>query len=176
MKRLLKKIKVILLIAAVVGLAVFLYRPVSVLTFHIAEPKFLCPLHTNETKIRNDAYGDGEFGAKRSGGRLHLGIDLQAPVGTPVKAAKSGQAFAKKNRGMGKYVVIGHPDGTKSIYGHLFKMFVTNGQRVRRGDIIGEVGKTGNARNPSMLPHLHFEIWIDEEPVDPLAGYMEFAK
>lgn len=172
-----KRFKAVALIIGAAALVIFLYKPVAVLIFHIREPKFLCPITYDETmRLRSDGYGEGSFGAKRNHGRLHLGIDLQAPVGTPVKAAKSGRAFAKKNAGMGKYVVIEHIDGSKSIYGHLSKMFVMNGQPVTRGDIIGEVGKTGNAWNPCMLPHLHFEIRIGEDPVDPLAGYMQLGK
>lgn len=168
-----RRVKIILIAVFFISLAVFLAKPVSVLVFHIMEPKFLCPIdYKEEVKIRSDGYGEGLFGAKRNGGRIHLGIDLQAPVGSSVRAAKSGRAAAKKNAGMGKYIVINHIDGSKTIYGHLSKTFVSNGEKVRMGDIIGEVGKTGNAWNPCMLPHLHFEIRIDDEPVDPLAGYM----
>lgn len=170
-----KRLKIIALIVVISLTALFLYKPAAVLIFHINEPKFICPIdYDDEMKLRNDGYGDGAFGSKRNNGRLHLGIDLQAPVGTPVRAAKSGRAFAKKNGGMGKYVVIQHIDGTKTTYGHLSKMFVVNNEPVKRGDIIGEVGKTGNAWNPTMLPHLHFELRIGEDPVDPLSGYMQF--
>ncbi len=170
-----KRIKRIILVVAVISLAVFLYKPVSILIFHIREPKFLCPIDSNGgIKIRSDGYGEGEFGAKRRGGRLHLGIDIQAKVGAPVKAAKSGRAYiGRKGIGMGRHIIIHHPDDTKTIYGHLSKIFVTNGEKVRRGDTIGEVGKTGNAWRRAILPHLHFEIRIDDEPVDPFAGYME---
>jgi murein DD-endopeptidase MepM/ murein hydrolase activator NlpD len=172
-----KRVKAIALVLGIAALTAVLYKPVVILAFHIKEPKFLCPIaYYDEVKLRSDGYGEGMFGAKRSGGRLHLGIDLQAPVGTPVRAAKSGRAFASKNAGMGKYVVIKHIDGSKTIYGHLSKMFVVNSEPVRRGDIIGEVGKTGNAWNPCMLPHVHFEIKIGEDPVDPLAGYMQLGK
>jgi murein DD-endopeptidase MepM/ murein hydrolase activator NlpD len=170
----LKRIKAIALILSAAALAAVLYNPAAVLIFRIKEPKFICPIeYNNELRLRKDGYGDGAFGSKRNNGRLHLGIDLQAPVGTPVKAAKSGKAFAKKNNGMGKYVVIQHIDGTKTRYGHLSKTFVVSGEPVKRGDIIGEVGKTGNAWNPTMLPHLHFEIRIGDDPVDPLSGYMQ---
>lgn len=169
-----KRIKKIILFVLIIFLVIFLYRPISILIFHIKEPKFLWPIHSVGIKIRSDGYGSGEFGAKRSGGRLHLGIDIQAKVGTPVKAAKSGRAhIGKRGKGMGKYIIIHHPDGAMTIYGHLSKIFITNGQRVKRGDIIGEVGKTGNAWPRTILPHLHFEIRINDEPVDPLVGYME---
>lgn len=169
----LKKIFAVAAVFLSVGAAALVYMPVRILAFHVMEPKFICPVDTGEAKIRNDGWGEGGFGAKRNGGRLHLGIDLQAPVGTPVLAAKSGSAVAKSSWGMGKFVVIKHIDGTKTIYGHLSKTFIDpRGEKVAIGDIIGEVGKTGNARNPCILPHLHFELWIDGDPVDPLAGYM----
>lgn len=171
----LRRIVIFVSICVIAAGVAFVYKPVSILVFHITEPKFLCPLA--EMKIREDAYGSGLFGAKRNGGRLHLGIDLQGPVGTPVRAAKSGMALPGSNRGMGKYVVIRHIDGTKTVYGHLLKTFIPGkGEKVKRGDIIGEVGKTGNAWNRRMRPHLHFEIWIDGEPVDALAGYMQVDK
>ena len=169
-----KKIAIGGIIVLAVGAAALIYNPVRILVFHIMEPKFICPVEADEAKIRSDGWGDGGFGAKRNGGRLHLGIDLQAPIGSPVRAAKSGLAVAKKNWGMGNFVVIKHIDGSKTIYGHLSKMFIDpRGEKVKIGDIIGEVGKTGNARNPCILPHLHFELWVDNEPVDPLAGYMK---
>lgn len=170
-----RRLKRAILVIAIISSAFFLYRPVSILIFHIREPKYLYPIDSNGAiAIRNDDYGSGEFGAKRRGGRLHLGIDIQAKFGAPVKAAKSGRAYiGKKGKGMGKHIVIHHIDGSMTIYGHLSKIFITNGQKVRRGDIIGEVGKTGNAWHRAILPHLHFEVRIADEPVDPLAGYME---
>lgn len=169
----LKRIRLIIVLFVLAAVAIGLYKPVAIFLFHIMEPKFLYPVVTQEAKIRNDGYGEGAFGTKRSGGRIHLGVDLKAPIGAPVMAAKSGLAVAKENRGMGKFVVIQHIDGSKTVYGHLSKTFVdARGEKIKRGDIIGEVGKTGNARNPCILPHLHFEIWMDDEPVDPLAGYM----
>lgn len=173
-----RRVKKIAVVILIISLAIFLYKPASILIFHIQEPKFLCPIDSNGgIKIRSDGYGSGEFGAKRSGGRLHLGIDIQAKIGTPVKAAKSGKAYVgKQNKGMGKHIIIKHPDGTQTIYGHLSKIFIANRQKVKRGDIIGEVGKTGNAWRRAILPHLHFEIRIDGEPVDPFAGYMEVKK
>ncbi|MFA5335041.1 MAG: M23 family metallopeptidase [Candidatus Omnitrophota bacterium] len=174
MRGIIKRIKTILVLAALMAVVVLLYKPAQVLLFHLMEPKFVLPVATSDAKIRSDGYGDGTFGAKRNGGRLHLGIDLAAPVGTPVRAGKSGLAVSKSSRGMGKYVTIRHIDGTRTVYGHLSKTFVdARGEKVKRGDIIGEVGKTGNAWNPCMVAHLHFELWIDDEPVDPGAGYMQ---
>lgn len=174
MRGIIVRLKIILALAALMAAVALLYKPVQITLFHLMEPKFVLPVATSEAKIRSDDYGDGTFGAKRRGGRLHLGIDLAAPVGTPVKAGKSGFAVSKNSRGMGKYVTIQHVDGTRTVYGHLSKTFVdSRGEKVKKGDIIGEVGKTGNAWNPCMVAHLHFELWVDGEPVDPLAGYMQ---
>jgi len=118
--------------------------------------------------IRNDTRGDGDFGTKRNGNRNHEGIDLFAPVGTPVRAAKGGIAFAGDYpKGMGLFVKIKHKNGMLTVYGHLSKIYIKPIQRVRQGQIIGEVGKTGNARYREILPHLHFEIRRYGVPLDP---------
>ncbi len=122
--------------------------------------------------IRSDGWGDGFFASNRSGRRLHQGIDLLANIGTPVLAARSGRVVAaKENKGMGKYVIIKHSGGFNTIYGHLSKICVANGDLVRQGQPVGQVGKTGNANYRGIQPHLHFEIRKDGVPVDPL-GYL----
>lgn len=146
------------------------YPSLSLAWFRFREPVFETPLAQRlPLEVREDAYGSGLFGARRSGGRKHRGIDLAAPEGTPVLAAKSGTAWVgKKRNGMGRYVVIEHPDGWKTRYGHLSEIAIRDRQRVRRGEPIGRVGKTGNARYRRMRAHLHFEIWDpDGQPVDP---------
>lgn len=121
--------------------------------------------------IRQDAMGDGRFGVRRSGGRWHRGIDLAAPVGAPVMAIRSGRVLdATTGRGEGRYIVLDHGGGLHSLYLHLSAMEVRRGQRVRQGQRIGTVGKTGNARHPWIAPHLHMEITRRGEPVDP-AGF-----
>ena len=118
--------------------------------------------------IRQDAKGDGCFGVPRSGGRRHNGIDLAAPVGTPVLAIRSGRvAVATTRRGEGHYIVLDHGGAWRSVYLHLSAMDVRPGQRVRQGQRIGAVGKTGNARSPLIAPHLHIEITHHGTPVDP---------
>lgn len=100
---------------------------------------------------------------------MHLGVDLLVPVGTPVYAAKCGLVInAESNRGFGNYVEILHRGGLVTIYAHLSQMDVYQGQRVCQGQRIGEVGKTGNARNRLILPHLHFEVRRYGIPQDPL--------
>ena len=157
----------ILVTAAVTASA---YKPVSLLIYKIREPYFISPIHVSADKIvvRNDAHGDGEFGSKRRNGRLHSGIDIMAPVGTPVYAAKSGIAFkGDVPTGYGKYVMIYHPDGYQTYYGHLSDWAINSVQHINRGDLIGYTGKTGNADSKSIEPHLHFEIRKDGEPQDP---------
>ena len=131
---------------------------------------FICQIsYTGKPVIRCDSRGDGTFASSRNGNRMHQGIDLCAEIGTPVLAARSGIVMAaKSNRGMGNYVIIRHSFNLVSIYGHLSQIFVTKNQFVRQGHIIGSVGKTGNARNPSIQPHLHFEIRKNGIPQDPL--------
>ena len=119
--------------------------------------------------IRNDIRGDGIFGADRSGNRLHQGVDLLAELGTPVYASRKGVVLAaEKNHGMGNYVKIKHGQGIVTLYGHLSRIYVYKNEAVRQSQVIGCVGKTGNANTPGILPHLHFEVRKDGIPSDPL--------
>jgi hypothetical protein len=107
------------------------------------------------------------FGAPRDGGaRVHMGVDLGAPEGTPVVAAVNGKVImvdtvdtyrpgGSEDR-QGKAIGILGDDGRYYFYAHLSAVNVANGQRVAAGQPIGAVGHTGNARNT--VPHLHFEI------------------
>ncbi len=118
--------------------------------------------------IRHDGKGDGRFGSPRSGGRTHRGVDLEAPVGTPVRAIRSGIVEINMlHRGLGKYIQIRHDDELESIYAHLQTSMVTVGERVKQGQIIGTVGKTGNARHRVIKPHLHLEVLRRGQPFDP---------
>ncbi|MBI4314012.1 MAG: M23 family metallopeptidase [Candidatus Omnitrophica bacterium] len=124
--------------------------------------------------LRADLFGSGLFGTRRSGGRTHNGIDLAAPVGTPVNAARSGTVRrGRKHNGMGTYLEVRHPDGSVTMYGHLSEILASDGQWIERGRPIGRVGKTGNARRRAIQPHLHFEIRLGGVPCDPLDGYLE---
>jgi murein DD-endopeptidase MepM/ murein hydrolase activator NlpD len=101
---------------------------------------------------------------------LHRGVDVAAPEGTPVLAMKSGRVeFAGNRGGYGLTVVLEH-GSTRTLYAHLSRIDVGAGQRVRGGDVIGAVGRTGNATGP----HLHFEVvrWgRPEDPVPLLGGF-----
>ena len=145
---------------------------VPVLAFKIREPHYLNPLGEGAAiQIREDPYGSGFFGAHRNGGRRHLGLDLVAPVGTSVVAAKSGvAAIGRIRNGMGRYIEVHHPDGTLTRYGHLRRILIRDGRWIRRGEPLGTVGKSGNARYRLIQPHLHFEVWNAlGTPVDPLS-------
>ncbi|MFH1848299.1 MAG: M23 family metallopeptidase [Candidatus Omnitrophota bacterium] len=163
--------KKLVFLPVILGLAIL---PISAYliyseSFYWDKAYFMPPIaYTGGIPVRNDHYGEGEFGAKRRGGRRHKGIDITAGVGEPVMAAKGGIAEAKEQKqGMGKYVVIRHKKGLSTLYGHLSEINIKAVQRVRQGDIIGLVGKTGNANYNDMRAHLHFEVRLDGEAVNP---------
>ena len=138
-----------------------------------AQPCYLSPVYAsgNLLKIRHDVYGKGYFGASRSRGRTHQGIDILAPVGRPILASKSGRvSVAETEKGYGQWVEILHADGLRSRYAHLSRTFVNVGDWVRADDIIGTCGKTGNAKDRRIKAHLHFEIRSPKEALNPAKG------
>jgi len=140
------------------------------------------PVETEPLRIRQDAKGDGRFLAPRSGDRRHRGVDLAAPLDSPVRAIRSGRVVeVGVHPGLGRYVELAHRGRLRSLYAHLSQTRVAPGRRIRQGAVIGAVGKTGNARHLWVTPHVHLEVWRDGEPVDPhtlglqLEGLMESA-
>jgi murein DD-endopeptidase MepM/ murein hydrolase activator NlpD len=103
---------------------------------------------------------------------FHTGIDLAAPLGTPLQAAADGVVLlATSSRdaaghfvGYGNYVLIGHPDGLATLYGHLDRVLVTEGMVVQQGQVVGLEGSTGWSTGP----HVHFEVRYGHEFLDPL--------
>jgi murein DD-endopeptidase MepM/ murein hydrolase activator NlpD len=96
--------------------------------------------------------------------RHHPGVDFSAKVGTPIYAAADGIVkFAGYNGGYGRCVFLDHQYGFETKYGHMQQILVRPGQRVKRGDRIGLVGKTGLAT----APHLHFEVHFKGQEVNP---------
>jgi lipoprotein NlpD len=103
------------------------------------------------------------FGKK--GKEPHDGIDLAAPAGTPVRTAGEGTVlFAGPQSGYGLIVVVGHEKGLVTVYAHSRDLRVRTGQQVRPGQVIATVGESGKTSGP----HLHFEVRVEGEPVDPL--------
>lgn len=99
------------------------------------------------------------------GHHFHSGIDLGAPAGTPVLAASAGVVMVGKDpRGYGTFVVVRRDDEVSTFYGHLSAVLVESGDYVGAGEVIGETGSSGNSTGP----HLHFEVRVGGEPVDPL--------
>ena len=98
----------------------------------------------------------------------HTGIDVAATTGTPITAAKSGQVIISEEGtgstwSYGNYVVIDHGDGTTTLYAHMSYRAVSEGDIVTQGQYIGDVGATGNVTGP----HLHFEVRVNGQRVDP---------
>jgi murein DD-endopeptidase MepM/ murein hydrolase activator NlpD len=97
-------------------------------------------------------------------GAFHPGIDIDAPFGTPVRAAGDGDvAGGTTGSGYGREVILDHGHNVETIYAHLSGIAVIPGQHVIRGQIIGYVGQTGRATGP----HLHYEVRIHNVPVNP---------
>lgn len=98
-------------------------------------------------------------------GRLHAGLDIKVYLGDTIRAAFDGKVrIVKYNaKGYGYYVVIRHPNGLETLYGHLSKQLVKEDQIVRAGDVIGLGGNTGR----SFGSHLHFETRLLGQPIDP---------
>jgi murein DD-endopeptidase MepM/ murein hydrolase activator NlpD len=97
-------------------------------------------------------------------GAFHSGVDLSVPYGTPVHAAADGVVvFADNMNGYGRLIDLDHGHGIVTRYGHLSGFAITNGQHVRRGQVIGYVGTTGRVTSP----HLHYEVRIQSVPVNP---------
>jgi murein DD-endopeptidase MepM/ murein hydrolase activator NlpD len=96
---------------------------------------------------------------------FHTGIDMVEPFGSPVYAADDGVValVGSSSSGYGNYVVIAHSGGFDTLYGHLSTALVKVGQMVTQGTVVGLEGSTGNSTGP----HLHFELRVNQVPVDP---------
>jgi murein DD-endopeptidase MepM/ murein hydrolase activator NlpD len=101
-------------------------------------------------------------------GRLHAGVDIAVPTGTPIRASAAGRvAMAGWMGGYGQYTCIQHGGGVATCYGHQSSIGVSVGQSVSQGQVIGAVGCTGHCFGP----HVHFEVRVNGTPVDPM-GYL----
>jgi murein DD-endopeptidase MepM/ murein hydrolase activator NlpD len=100
--------------------------------------------------------------------KFHTGVDFGVPYGTPIKAADSGRViYATWVGGYGNTVALDHGKGISTLYAHQSTIAVAYGASVRRGQVIGYVGSTGYSTGP----HLHFEVRVNGNPVDPM-GYL----
>lgn len=98
-------------------------------------------------------------------GRHHDGIDLRNSIGTPIHAAADGVViYADRLGGYGLIVILKHEGNLKTVYAHNSRNLVKKGDMVKQGDVIAELGNSGNATGP----HLHFEIRCGQKAVDPL--------
>ena len=99
--------------------------------------------------------------------RMHEGIDFSAPIGTPIYATGDGVVSLVEygDRGYGNHVVITHGFGYQTLYGHMsrFAAGIHEGVHVNQGQVIGYIGSTGRSTGP----HLHFEVRIDDRPINP---------
>lgn len=97
-------------------------------------------------------------------GRPHNGIDIAAPTGTSIKAASGGTVVYSGSAGtFGKLVIVDHGNGLRTYYAHCSSLLVSEGERVKSGQVIAKVGSTGRATGPN----LHFEVRVNGRPVDP---------
>jgi len=113
---------------------------------------------------------EGGFGGRRNpfggpGYEFHTGQDIEAPWGAPVVAGASGSvSFVGWQNGYGQLVIVDHGGGLTTRYGHLSHIDVELGQTVSRAQLLGKVGSTGRSTGP----HLHYEVRINDQPVNPL--------
>jgi murein DD-endopeptidase MepM/ murein hydrolase activator NlpD len=99
--------------------------------------------------------------------RFHGGVDIRAAYGADVPAPAAGRIVTAREQGAyGNTVVVAHPSGAMTRYAHLSEIFVQPGDQVREGQVLGRVGSTGR----STAPHLHFEVTVDGQRVEPQAG------
>ncbi len=100
--------------------------------------------------------------------KFHQGMDFTAPTGTEVFATGNARvSFVGWRQGYGNTVILDHGFGYQTVYAHLYKSLVRKGQKVRRYDIIALVGNTGKSTGP----HLHYEVRLNDRPVDPRNYY-----
>ena len=98
--------------------------------------------------------------------KMHWGTDFSAPAGAPIYATGDGTVttYKRSRSGYGHHIVIDHGFGYETLYGHMSKIEVNKGQRVKRGEIIWYIGSTGS----STAPHLHYEVIKDGRKINPI--------
>ncbi len=129
-------------------------------------------LETTQTIIVVDAVGStfqwplSAFGISQSFSFYHPGMDLTDPIGTPVYPIREGTVAWVEflPYGYGHHVLVEHPDGVKSLYAHLSKVFVKQGDHILKNTALGQIGITGQSTGS----HLHLEIYVRDVPINPL--------
>lgn len=103
--------------------------------------------------------------------RMHTGVDFTAPNGTPIQATGNGVVVKAEHErvGYGNHVIIDHGFGYSTLYGHMSSYSVRVGDKIQKGQTIGYVGNTGT----STAPHLHYEVRVKDNPVDPIIYCMD---
>jgi murein DD-endopeptidase MepM/ murein hydrolase activator NlpD len=131
------------------------FRQSNQIDYQLQSANFVWPL--NRIDISS------HYGRRR--GRLHAGIDLRAPRGTPIYASAAGRVkFSGYNRGYGHIIVIDHGGGIETAYAHNNRNMVRKGQSVKQGDVVAIVGRSGNATGY----HVHFEFRRHGQAVNPV--------
>ena len=104
--------------------------------------------------------------------RMHYGIDIGASYGTKIYASDGGVVItSEESYSYGNYVMIAHGNGRYTLYAHMSQRLVSVDDVVAQGDVIGYVGATGYATGP----HIHFEIYENDERVDPLQFFSNYT-
>ncbi|MDP2717665.1 MAG: peptidoglycan DD-metalloendopeptidase family protein [Candidatus Micrarchaeota archaeon] len=120
-------------------------------------PQYICPVTVTQAAELTSPISDSRRHPKLGVTRPHNGLDIGKPIGTPVKATAAGTVTgADYDSSTGKYVLIRHAGGFESKYFHLNRHRAKAGDVVKQGDVVGEVGETGEGVTG---PHLHFEMW-----------------
>lgn len=136
--------------------------------------------NTNNTNLKFIAPVNAPLGSKfgerthpiKGSVEMHKGVDIKANYGVAIKAAMSGKVIeAGPCSTFGNLVKIDHQNGYITLYAHCSVIIAKKGNMVKQGDVISKVGSTGSSTGP----HLHFEVWKDNTPVDPL-GYVKIGK
>ena len=125
--------------------------------------------HTVPSIWPTSGYVSSPYGLRWNGTEFHQGIDIAAETGTPIVATADGVVTSAgwNGSGYGNMVDVDHGGGIMTRYGHASAVAVTVGQEVRRGQVIAYVGSTGYSTGP----HLHYEVRVNGQPVNP-AGYL----
>jgi murein DD-endopeptidase MepM/ murein hydrolase activator NlpD len=133
----------------------------SIMNIQLQHYPAALPLAISTITRVTSVYSERTLNGKK---QFHYGIDYAAKAGTPVYASGDGIVEeAKFMGGFGKIVKINHGNKYESLYGHLSKIIIKNGDAVKRGDILGLVGSTGNSTGN----HLHYQIYYGYNPVNP---------